>query len=66
MFYMKGLQGVVEIENNDSNSKGLQLVGQFDERGFQKEMVDKVSDFLFELSEGFVYMGKEYHLNLKN
>ena len=31
-FYMKGLQGVAEIENNDSNSKGLQLVAQFDER----------------------------------
>ena len=31
-FYTKGLQGVVEIENNDSNSKGLQHVAQFDER----------------------------------
>lgn len=31
-FYMKGLQGVAEIENNDSNSKGLQHVAQFDER----------------------------------
>lgn len=29
---MKGLQGVAEIENNDSNSKGLQHVAQFDER----------------------------------
>ena len=31
-FYMKGLQGVAEIENNDSKSKGLQAVAQFDER----------------------------------
>ena len=31
-FYMKGLQGVAEIENNNSNSKGLQPVAQFDER----------------------------------
>ena len=31
-FYIKGLQGVAEIENNDSNSKGLQPVAQFDER----------------------------------
>ena len=31
-FYMKGLQGVAEIENNDSDSKGLQAVAQFDER----------------------------------
>lgn len=31
-FYMKGLQDVAEIENNDSNSKGLQAVAQFDER----------------------------------
>ena len=31
-FYMKGLQGVAEIENNDSNSKRLQAVAQFDER----------------------------------
>ena len=31
-FYIKGLQGVAEIENNDGNSKGLQPVAQFDER----------------------------------
>ena len=31
-FYTKGLQGVVEIENNDSNSKGLQPVAKFYER----------------------------------
>ena len=31
-FYIKGLQGVAEIENNDRNSKGLQPVAQFDER----------------------------------
>ena len=159
-FYMKGLQGVAEIENNDSNSKGLQPVAQFDERvinhikqipwghnqriinkcktideaiyyvnktidngwsrnvlehqiesglyvregksitnfekrlpalqsdlarqtlkdpynfdfltireGYderelQKELVDKISDFLLELGEGFAYIGKEYHLNI--
>ena len=159
-FYMKGLQGVAEIENNDSNSKGLQHVAQFDERvinnikqipwghnqriinkcktideaiyyvnktidngwsrnvlehqiesglyvregksitnfekrlpalqsdlarqtlkdpynfdfltireGYderelQKEPVDKISDFLLELGEGFAYIGKEYHLNI--
>ena len=157
---MKGLQGVAEIENNDSNSKGLQPVAQFDERvinnikqipwghnqriinkcktideaiyyvnktidngwsrnvlehqiesglyvregksitnfekrlpalqsdlarqtlkdpynfdfltireGYderelQKELVDKISDFLLELGEGFAYIGKEYHLNI--
>jgi len=160
LFYMKGLQGVAEIENNDSNSKGLQPVAQFDERvinhvkqipwghnqriinkcktideaiyyvdktiengwsrnvlvhqiesglygregksitnfekrlpalqsdlakqtlkdpynfdfltireGYderelQKELVDKISDFLLELGEGFAYIGKEYHLNI--
>ena len=159
-FYMKGLQGVAEIENNDSNSKGLQPVAQFDERvinhikqipwghnqriinkcktideaiyyvnktidngwsrnvlehqiesglyvregksitnfekrlpalqsdlarqtlkdpynfdfltireGYderelQKELVDKISDFLLELGEGFAYIGKEYHINI--
>ena len=159
-FYMKGLQGVAEIENNDSNSKGLQPVAKFDERvinnikqipwghnqriinkcktideaiyyvnktidngwsrnvlehqiesglyvregksitnfekrlpalqsdlarqtlkdpynfdfltireGYderelQKEPVDKISDFLLELGEGFAYIGKEYHLNI--
>ena len=31
-FYIKGLQGVAEIENNDRNSTGLQPVAQFDER----------------------------------
>ena len=160
LFYMKGLQGVAEIENNDSKSKGLQAVAQFDERvinhikqipwghnqriinkcntideaiyyvnktiengwsrnvlehqiesglygregksitnfekrlptlqsdlarqtlkdpyhfdfltireGYderelQKELVDKISDFLLELGEGFAYIGKEYHLNI--
>ena len=160
LFYMKGLQGVAEIENNESNSKGLQTVAQFDERvinhvkqipwghnqriinkcktideaiyyvdktiengwsrnvlvhqiesglygregksitnfekrlpalqsdlakqtlkdpynfdfltireGYderelQKELVDKISDFLLELGEGFAYIGKEYHLNI--
>lgn len=160
LFYMKGLQGVAQIENNDSNSKGLQPVAQFDERvislikqipwghnqriinkcktideavyyvnktiengwsrnvlvhqmesglynregksitnfekrlpalqsdlarqtlkdpynfdfltireGYderelQKELVDKISDFLLELGEGFAYIGKEYHLNI--
>ena len=159
-FYIKGLQGVAEIENNDSNSKGLQPVAQFDERvinhikqipwghnqriinkcktideaiyyvdktiengwsrnvlvhqiesglygregksitnfekrlpalqsdlarqtlkdpynfdfltireGYderelQKELVDKISDFLLELGEGFAYIGKEYHINI--
>ena len=159
-FYMKGLQGVAEIENNDSNSKGLQPVAKFhervinnikqipwghnqriinkcktideafyyvnktidngwsrnvlehqiesglyvregksitnfekrlpalqsdlarqtlkdpynfdfltiregyDERELQKELVDKISDFLLELGEGFAYIGKEYHLNI--
>ena len=159
-FYIKGLQGVAEIENNDSNSKGLQAVAQFDERvinhikqipwghnqriinkcktideaiyyvdktiengwsrnvlvhqiesglygregksitnfekrlpalqsdlarqtlkdpynfdfltireGYderelQKELVDKISDFLLELGEGFAYIGKEYHINI--
>ena len=159
-FYIKGLQGVAEIENNDSNSKGLQPVAQFDEkvinhikqipwghnqriinkcktideaiyyvdktiengwsrnvlvhqiesglygregksitnfekrlpalqsdlarqtlkdpyhfdfltiregydeRELQKELVDKISDFLLELGEGFAYIGKEYHLNI--
>ncbi len=160
LFYMKGLQGVAQIENNNSNSKGLQPVAQFDERiinlvkqipwghnqriinkcksideaiyyvnktiengwsrnvlvhqiesglynregksitnfekrlpalqsdlarqtlkdpynfdfltireGYderelQKELVDKISDFLLELGEGFAYIGKEYHLNI--
>ena len=159
-FYIKGLQGVAEIENNDRNSKGLQPVAQFDERvinhikqipwghnqriinkcktideaiyyvdktiengwsrnvlvhqiesglygregksitnfekrlpalqsdlarqtlkdpynfdfltireGYderelQKELVDKISDFLLELGEGFAYIGKEYHINI--
>ena len=159
-FYIKGLQGVAKIENNDRNSKGLQPVAQFDERvinhikqipwghnqriinkcktideaiyyvdktiengwsrnvlvhqiesglygregksitnfekrlpalqsdlarqtlkdpynfdfltireGYderelQKELVDKISDFLLELGEGFAYIGKEYHINI--
>ena len=32
LFYTKWLQNVAEIENNDSNSKGLQAIAQFDER----------------------------------
>ena len=31
-FYIKGLQGVAELENNDSDSKGLQPVARFYER----------------------------------
>lgn len=36
----------------------------YDERELQKELVDKISDFLLELGEGFAYIGKEYHLNI--
>ena len=36
----------------------------YDEKELQKEMVDKISDFLLELGEGFAYIGKEYHLNI--
>ena len=41
-FYIKGLQGVAEIENNDRNSKGLQPVAQFDERELpEQKSLDK-------------------------
>ena len=30
----------------------------------QKELVEKISDFLLELGEGFAYVGKEYHINI--
>ena len=36
----------------------------YDERELQKELVDKISDFLLELGEGFAYIGKEYHINI--
>ena len=36
----------------------------YDEKELQKELVDKISDFLLELGEGFAYIGKEYHLNI--
>lgn len=30
----------------------------------QRKLVDKISDFLLELGDGFAYIGKEYHLNI--
>lgn len=36
----------------------------YDERELQKELVEKISDFLLELGEGFAYVGKEYHINI--
>ena len=36
----------------------------YDERELQKELIDKISDFLLELGEGFAYIGKEYHINI--
>ena len=36
----------------------------YDERELQRELVDKISDFLLELGEGFAYIGKEHHLNV--
>lgn len=36
----------------------------YDERELQKELVEKISDFLLELGEGFAYVGKEYQSSL--
>ena len=42
----------------------LTIREEYDERELQRELVDKISDFLLELGEGFAYIGKEYHLNI--
>ncbi len=36
----------------------------YDERELQKELVNKISEFLLELGEGFAYIGTEYHINI--
>jgi len=40
------------------------ITNKYNERELQKELVEKISEFLLELGDGFAYVGKEYKLNI--
>jgi len=42
----------------------LTITNEYNERELQKELVEKISEFLLELGDGFAYVGKEYKLNI--
>ena len=57
-------QAAHQILKDSYNFDFLTIREGYDERELQKELVDKISDFLLELGEGFAYIGKEYHINI--